>query len=71
MNGWPPHLGSGTHAWNAYNHEGRVGWCDTTIGAAEYDPLYLEPFAVWAIYVDAGWRPPTSPDTTGQEPRSW
>jgi hypothetical protein len=57
VNGWPPHLGSGTHAWNAYNHQGNIGWCDTTIGVAEGAPLYLEPFAVWAIFVDANWRP--------------
>ena len=57
VNGWPPHLGTGTHAWNAYNHEGKVGWADTTIGEVGYSPLYPEPYAVWAIFVDSSWRP--------------
>jgi hypothetical protein len=59
INGWPPHLGSGTHAWNAYNHQGTIGWTDVTIGRTQDDPLYPEPFAVWAIFVDANWRPRT------------
>lgn len=59
VNGWPPHLGTGTHAWNAYNHEGRLGWLDANIAAQGDVPLYPEPYAVWAIFVDANtWNPP-------------
>jgi hypothetical protein len=57
VNGWPPHLGTGTHAWNAYNHEGRIGWIDANTGAQADDPLYPEPYGVWAIMVDSSWRP--------------
>jgi hypothetical protein len=57
VNGWPPHLGVGTHAWNGYNHEGRVGWVDANTGSKGEDPLYPEPYGVWAIFVDSSWRP--------------
>jgi Papain fold toxin 1, glutamine deamidase len=57
VNGWPPHLGSGTHAWNGYNHEGRIGWLDANTGAQGDDPLYPEPYGVWAVLVDGSWRP--------------
>jgi hypothetical protein len=57
VNGWPPHLGVGTHAWNGYNHEGRVGWIDANLGVTGDDPLYPEPYGVWTIMVDKSWRP--------------
>jgi hypothetical protein len=57
VNGWPPHIGVGTHAWNGYNHSGRVGWIDANTSAQGDDPLYPEPYGVWAIFVDASWRP--------------
>jgi hypothetical protein len=57
VNGWPPHLGVGTHAWNGCNHEGRVGWVDANTGSQDDQPLYPEPYGVWAIVVDSTWRP--------------
>jgi hypothetical protein len=57
VNSWPPHLGVGTHAWNGYNHEGRIGWIDATTAGQGDDPLYPEPYGVWAIFVDSSWRP--------------
>ena len=59
VNGWPPHLGTGAHAWNACNYEGRLDWLDPNIAAQDDKPLYPEPYAVWAIFVDATtWNPP-------------
>lgn len=57
VNGWPPHLGSGTHAWNGYNHEGRIGWIDPNTAVQGDDPIYPEPYGVWAIMVDSAWGP--------------
>jgi Papain fold toxin 1, glutamine deamidase len=57
VNGWPASVGSGTHAWNAYNYQGRLGWVDTSVGRDEDRPLYPEPAAVWAIIVEPTWRP--------------
>ncbi|WP_051367711.1 toxin glutamine deamidase domain-containing protein [Hamadaea tsunoensis] len=58
VNGWPPHLGTGTHAWNGYNHDGRIGWVDANTGARGDQPLYPEAYGVWAIIVDNTWRAP-------------
>lgn len=58
VNAWPPHLGVGTHAWNAYNHQGRIGWVDANCGTQGDDPLYPEPYGVWAVIVPHSWRPP-------------
>jgi Papain fold toxin 1, glutamine deamidase len=57
VNGWPPHLGVGTHAWNGYNHKGAIAWIDTNTRSQGDDPLYPEPYGVWAIIVDSSWRP--------------
>ena len=57
VNGWPPHLGTGTHAWNAFNDQGRIRWFDPEFRAGD-DPFYPEPYGVWALFVDKDWRPP-------------
>lgn len=58
VNGWPPHLGTGAHAWNACNYQGRIDWLDANCAQQSDQPLYPEPYAVWAIFVDQSWRPP-------------
>ncbi|MBO2445842.1 hypothetical protein J4573_01950 [Actinomadura barringtoniae] len=52
VNGWPPHEGTGTHAWNACNHEGTITWIDPNTGDRGAEPLYPEPYGVWAIITD-------------------
>lgn len=58
VNSWPPHLGTGTHAWNVLNHQGRLTWIDPNLGKRGDQPLYPEAYGVWAIVVDVNWNPP-------------
>lgn len=57
VNGWPPHLGTGTHTWNAYNYQGEIGWIDVQTNKKGDDPIYPEPYGVWAIFIDKSWSP--------------
>ncbi|MDL4817860.1 toxin glutamine deamidase domain-containing protein [Actinomadura opuntiae] len=56
VNGWHPSEGTGTHAWNACNHEGRIAWMDTCRGERGPEPLYPDVHGVWAIITDAAGR---------------
>ncbi|WP_329521792.1 toxin glutamine deamidase domain-containing protein [Spirillospora sp. NBC_01491] len=56
VNGWRPEEGTGTHAWNACNHEGRITWMDANRGERSTTPLYPQVYGVWAIIVDSDGR---------------
>ena len=49
VNGWAP---GGAHAWNAFNHQGKVYWVDTQLGDVSERPLYPQAVDVRAIMMD-------------------
>jgi hypothetical protein len=57
VNGWPPHLGTGTHAWNASNYNSQIHWVDAQRAVNDQRPLYADPHGVWALFVHKHWRP--------------
>ncbi|MBW8484253.1 toxin glutamine deamidase domain-containing protein [Actinomadura parmotrematis] len=59
VNGWHPDEGTGTHAWNACNQEGRVLWVDAATGERGPDVLHPNVHGVWVIV--------TGPDGRGMK----